>query len=104
MSKIHEQIRDKRTDAHFKCYEAEDNLDDMKAEEREAQEALKKAKENVKMAEEEALAARRNREYFRKLEIQSEKRVLIITKAAFETTGKKSNQMPCFHVFIFLNL
>ena len=87
ISKIHHQIRDQIASEGEKMEDADKELSDLEAKVREAKEALKKAKENAKIADEKLEALDSNRQALRGLLQKSEKRVLIVTKAAFKDHG-----------------
>ncbi|CAG5108317.1 Oidioi.mRNA.OKI2018_I69.chr1.g3738.t1.cds [Oikopleura dioica] len=83
MSNMYMKIKKERYSSNSKFYEAQDAFYSAVGKVRAAEEALKKAKENVKTAEKKVQLARNNQKFLRQLEDKSEKRVLIITKAAF---------------------
>ena len=88
MSKMFLQIKEENSASHGKIVEAQNELYSARQKVHEAEAALKKAKLNVPVAEQKVKSAQANQALLRKLHEKSEKRILIITNAAFHGNGK----------------
>ena len=88
MSKMFLQIKEENSASHGKIVEAQNELHSARQKVHEAEAALKKAKLNVPVAEQKVKSAQANQALLRKLHEKSEKRILIITNAAFHGNGK----------------
>ncbi|CAG5099658.1 Oidioi.mRNA.OKI2018_I69.XSR.g16621.t1.cds [Oikopleura dioica] len=94
MNKIYMKIKTARCSFNSKIDEAEGELYSAKNAVRAAKEALKKAEERVLAAEVNLGYARIKHRDLTKLEKKSEKRVLVITKAAFEEHDEPPAKKP----------
>ncbi|CAG5106003.1 Oidioi.mRNA.OKI2018_I69.chr1.g2637.t1.cds [Oikopleura dioica] len=114
MSKLYLEIREDNNSSFEKIMDARRDLINARNKVETKEEELKKAKENVPLAEKRLRFANTNEVYLRKLHEKSEKRVLIITNAAFlrddapgpvakkakqEDVNEQNQCKVCFHPY-----